>query len=127
MKPVYYKRFDFDVTASDESVSKDFELEKDVVAITGLLLTADTDELLYYRGTQRIMLNGVELFPEHYESKLLMSGLGVAPNNRYYSIGRIPTINGKLKVEFKDRDNPNAPFSAYRVSVYVRGLKKELS
>ncbi len=127
MKPVYFKRFDFDVTSSGQSVSKDFELEKDVVIITGLLLTANADDQLYFRGSQRISLNGTELFPEGYESKLLMSGLGVAPNNRYYSIGRLQTINGKLRIEYQDTDITALPFAAYRVSVYVRGLKKELA
>lgn len=127
MKPVYFKRFDFDVTSSGQIVNKDFELEKDVVIITGLLLTANADDQLYFRGSQRIALNGTELFPEGYESKLLMSGLGVAPNNRYYSIGRLETINGKLRIEYRDTDITALPFSAYRVSVYVRGLKKELA
>lgn len=118
IKPVK-KRFDLNVTLSGQNVTQTFELDKNIVAVRGLLLTADMDDLLYYRGSQRIEINKDEIFPESYESKLLMSGINVAPGSRYYDLGSINPGNGQVKMEYKDTDNPVAAFHAYRVSLYL--------
>ena|SRR5687767_3526391 len=119
----YFKRFDLSVTAANETYSEEFELDKEVKVITGILLTSDLDDQLYYRGAQKIEFNGKEYFPDNYESKLLMSGINVRPNQRFYEVGRIEVLNGKIKISYTDTDNPNVVFAAYRVSVYVRGEK----
>ncbi len=118
IKPVK-KRFDLNVTQSGQTVSKTFELDKNIVSVRGLLLASDMDDLLYYRGSQRIEINKDEIFPENYESKLLMSGINVAPGKRYYDLGGINPGNGLVKVEYKDSDSPLAAFRAYRVSLYL--------
>lgn len=119
----YFKRFDLQVTAANQTYNMDFELDKEVRTVTGLLLTSDQDDQLYFRGAQAISLNGKEYFPDNYESKLLMSGINIRPNHRYYDVGLIEVVNGKIKFSYTDRDNPNVAFSAYRVSLYVRGFK----
>ena len=50
-----------------------------------------------------------EIFPEGYETKLLMTGLNVSPNDRFYILGGIAPGNGKLKIDgdemkYKDDD-----------------------
>ncbi|MEW6469656.1 MAG: hypothetical protein AB1458_12065 [Bacteroidota bacterium] len=120
----YFKRFDLAVTSANETYNEEFELDKEVRCITGILLTSDRDDQLYYRGAQKIEFNGKEYFPDNYESKLLMSGINVRPNQRFYEVGRIEVLNGKIKVSYTDSDNPNAVFAAYRVSFYVRGEKE---
>ena len=127
MRPVYFKRFNFDVGTALSTVTKDFEIDKGVYVVTGLLLTADQEDQLFFRGSQSITINGVEIFPDGYGSKLLMSGLGVPPDKRYYSLGRVETINGKIRVVFTDTDNPMLGFNPYKVSLYVRGLQKPLT
>ncbi len=127
MRPVYFKRFDFEVGTALSTVSKEFEIDKDVHLINGLLLTADQEDQLYFRGSQSITVNGVELFPDGYGSRLLMSGLGVPPDKRYYSIGRVETINGKIRIVFTDTETVMIGFSPYKVSLYVRGLRKPLT
>lgn len=118
IKPVK-KRFDILVTAANTIQSKVFELDKDILSIKGILVTADKDELLYYRGTQKIEINKEEFFPDNYESKLLMSGVNVAPNQKYYDIGSVPPGNGQIKVDYTDTDDGRTVFAPYRVSIYV--------
>ncbi|HBF89367.1 MAG TPA: hypothetical protein DDX39_12065 [Bacteroidales bacterium] len=118
LKPVK-KRFDLNVTEAGRSVSQTFELDKTIVSVKGLLLTSDMDDLLYYRGSQRIEINKSELFPENYESKLLMSGINVAPKTRYYDLGGVNPGNGQVRIEYKDNESPKAGFRPYRVSLYL--------
>ncbi len=121
------KRFDIQVTASNQSVSKIFELDKTIVAINGLLITSDKEDLLYYRGSQKIEINNEEFFPENYESKLLMSGINVTPKGRYYDIGKVAPGNGTIKLSYQDTNDTRTVFSAYRVSLYVDCTIGEIS
>jgi hypothetical protein len=120
----YFKRFDISITDANKTYNDEFEVDKGVKVITGILLTSDQDDQLYYRGAQAILFNGKEYFPDNYESKLLMSGINVEPNKRFYDIGKYEMLNGKIKISFTDADNVNTSFSAYRVSIYVRGEKE---
>jgi len=99
--------------------SKTFELDKNIVSVTGILFTSDKDDLLYYRGSQKVEINKEEIFPENYESKLLLSGINVSPDNRYYDLGNQPAGNGTIKVQYKDIEDSRAAFVPYRVSLYV--------
>ena len=113
------KRFDISVTEPDKIFSKSFELDKNIVSVKGILFTSDKDDLLYYRGSQKVEINKEEIFPENYESKLLFSGINVSPNSRYYDLGNQPAGNGTIKVEYKDTEDTRAAFVPYRVSLYV--------
>ena len=117
------KRFDLPPVQSGTTVSETFELEKTIVAIKGVLLTSDRDDLLYYQGSARIEINKEEIFPEGYETKLLMSGINVQPNKRYYDLANMKPGNGQVKVEYTDTPSVSAgpvvePVS-YRVSIYL--------
>jgi len=113
------KRFDIDVVNANELHSKTFELDKNVEKVHGILFASDRDDLMYYRGAAKVELNNDEIFPEGYESKLLMSGLNVSPNDRYYNTGGLMPGNFKLKVDYKDTNDARLAFAAYRVSVYL--------
>jgi hypothetical protein len=119
------KRYDIDVTAANALTSKTFELDKNVEKVHGMLFTSDRDDLMYYRGSGKVELNSDEIFPEGYETKLLMTGLNVSPNDRYYNLGGIAPGNFKLKVEYKDTPDSRLAFTAYRVSIYVDVEVKE--
>lgn len=117
------KLYQFSVDAEGQPVNRKFDLDKNTEAVLGLLMSSDNPALLFYRGTQRIELSGEELFPEGYESKLLMSGIAVAPDQRYKLLddrghGLSPG-NGELKVQYIDVVNDSMPFVAYKVQVYV--------
>ncbi len=124
IKPVK-KRFDLQVTAAGQSVSKQFELDKTIKEIKGVLLTSDKDDLLYYRGTQKIEVNKEEYFPDNYESKLLMSGINVSPKQRYYDLGSINPGNGIIKLTYTDTEDGRSHFETYRVSLYLDCLMED--
>lgn len=113
------KRFDIAVTESSGVHSKTFELDKSIISLHGILFTSDRDDLLYYRGTNKVEINRQEIFPEGYETKLLMTGLNVSPNDRYYKLDGIAPGNGKLKIDYKDNNEERLGFSPYRVTVYL--------
>lgn len=96
-----------------------FELDKDIQNISGVLLTSDKDDLLFYRGSQSLHINKSEVFPEGYESKLLMSGINVNPNIRFHKLNNIPVENGKIDIAYTDNDDIRAEFTPYRVSLYL--------
>lgn len=120
------KHFDLNITLAGSSISQTFELDKDITHINGLLLTCNRDDLLYYRGSQRIEVNKQELFPDGYESKLLICGINVSPNLRYHDTGNMPTGNRLVKVEYKDSEDSRAPFEPYRVRVYLSCEQTEM-
>jgi hypothetical protein len=124
LKPVR-KRFDLAVAAANATVSQTFELEKTVMSIKGLLLTSSMDDMLYFRGSQRIEINKDEIFPEGYESKLLMSGINVSPNKRYYDLGGMKPGSGIIKMDFTDADDGRTVFAPYRVSLYLDCIMDE--
>jgi hypothetical protein len=119
MLKIVKKRYDIQIAEANKSVSKTFELDKTVKRIKGVLVTSDKDDLLYYRGSQKIEINNQEYFPENYESKLLMSGINVSPNERYYKIDTTNIGNGIIKLSYTDADDGRTTFAAYRVSLYV--------
>lgn len=119
LKPVK-KRFEFVVEEANKSVRKTFELDKNVRFVIGVLVTSNRDDLLYYRGTQKIEINKGEYFPEDYESKLLMSGINVPPNHRYYCFkDKVSVGDGSVKIVFTDNDDGRTKFAPYRVSLYI--------
>ena len=113
------KRFDIKITLANSTVSDTFELDKNIVKVHGVLVTSDKDDLLYYRGSQKIEINKEEFFPDDYESKLLMSGINVSPKQRYYDLGGVAPGNGRVKITYKDLDDGRTTFAAYRVSLYL--------
>lgn len=113
------KRYDIDVSAANAIHTKTFELDKTVTAIHGMLFASDRDDLMYYRGSAKVEINSDEIFPEGYETKLLMSGLNVSPNDRYYNLGGVLPGNFKVKVEYKDTADARLQYVAYRVSLYL--------
>lgn len=117
--------FDFS-PEEEETTTKEFELDKNAEFVTGFLLTSDLDAQLFYRGSFRLEIGGIEYIPEKFEAKLSMCGINVAPNSRVYQLGNIPVGNGKVKIVYVDTNHVNAAFSAYRVSLYVHTILKQI-
>lgn len=115
------KRFNLQVTTANQVVTEKFELDKTAKKILGFLITSDAEDLIFYRGTQRIELSGTELFPEDYETKILMFSLNVPLNERYYNMKdkNVELGNGIIKVTYTDNASPRMYFRPYRVSLYV--------
>ena len=115
------KTFSFDVNTAEGIFNKKFILDKNIVMVRGLLLSSNDPKLLFFRGSQRIEINGEELFPENYESKILMAGLSVAPNDKFRTLGAgIMAGNGEIKIAYKDSNHNEAAFSPYKVNLILQ-------
>lgn len=119
------ERFDLKITAANEVFKGEFELDKNSNYLIGIVITSDRDDLLFYRGSQKIQFNDSELFPEGFESRLLMSGINVSPNHRMVKTGTIETGNKRLEMWYKDQDHANAQFTPYRVTIYTFSLAEK--
>lgn len=116
-----YKQFSFIVDNANSSYNRKFELDKNIKLVRGIQMSADKPSLLYYRGSQRIEISGDEVFPEDYESKLMMSGISVAPDQRWVDLGSgVQTGNGEVRILYKDSDNASASFTTYKVIVVLK-------
>jgi hypothetical protein len=112
------ERFDLQVDTANEVKKVQWELDKNAEILFGVAVTSDSETKLYYRGSQKIQINDQELFPENFESKLLMTGLSVSPNDRMVNVGLVNTGNCLIEVWYKDTQHPSAPFVPYRVTFY---------
>jgi hypothetical protein len=119
------KRYDLPaITNAGESPRCELELDRDADRVTGLLVTADRDDMAYHRGTLRVSVAGVEVITEGHHAKLLMCGLNVAPADRYLPVDA-PAGNLKVAVNYTDHPNPVAAFAPYTVSLYIETVLKE--
>jgi hypothetical protein len=115
------KVYNFTVESQNSTANKKFDLDKNVKLVRGIILSSDKPNLLFYRGSQRIEISGDEIFPEDYESKLLMSGIAVAPDQKYRTLGSgVVAGNGEVKFQYKDTQNPNASFTTYKVIIILQ-------
>ncbi|KAA1244523.1 hypothetical protein [Aquimarina sp. RZ0] len=97
-----------------------FELPKHTQLVKGIQLISDYPDRLYYRGKQRIEIGGEELFPDSFESKILMSSLSVAPRERFFELGDVLPGDLSVKLRFEDKDHSNAPFGqGYKVTLVI--------
>jgi hypothetical protein len=118
------ERFAIDVTASASTVKGSFEVDKNADKIIGVQISSDRDDIVYYRGMQGIKINDEEFFPENYESKHLMSGMNVPPNEKFYRLGRINPGNRKVEIIYTDSGKEDiAAFAAHQVYLYVFSIR----
>jgi hypothetical protein len=113
------ERLDISITSPDRVTKAEFQLDSNANHLYGVALTSDNETLLFYRGSQKIQVNDRELFPEDFESKLLMSSLSVPPNSRMIRTGLIERGNGRVEVWYKDTNHATASFAPYRVTLYL--------
>jgi hypothetical protein len=109
------KKFKFPITAANTTVSLVFELEKTIVSLRGLKVSGNYEEQVYYRGTQRIEINGDEIIPDDYDSKELMSTANTPVNERHYDLGGMKPGNGLIKIDYVDADDGRTVFTPYVV------------
>jgi len=118
------ERFTLSVTSSGETFKDSFEVDKNADKIIGITISSDRDDILYYRGTQAIKINDEEFFPEGFESKHLMSGINVPPNERYFRLGRINPGNRKVEIIYTDSGiDDMVDFTQHKVYLYVFSIR----
>lgn len=115
---LYKERFDIAITAAGESKKGTFEIDNSATNIVGFTVTSDRDDLMFYRGSVKLQVNDNEILPEGFETKLLMTGLNIEPNDRYYTINE-DSGNNIVELTYQDTNHANAAFVPYRVSLYV--------
>ena len=108
------------VTAEGQIIKEKFELDKTVRLIKGIKLTSDREDLLWYRGVQRVVINGKERYEDNYESRNFQSSINVSVNKRYKNLRNLEPGNGIIEIDYTDIPHPLYPFASYRVSLYVR-------
>lgn len=111
---------DVNITAANQVFKESFDVDKHVSKIIGIAFTTNNDSMPYYRGSQKVAINEKEIYPEGYESKLLMQGFNVPVNERIIKLGEeLDPGNRKVEIEYKDEDHPAIAFAAYKVRLYV--------
>ncbi len=114
---------DLKIATAGSKEKGSFEVDKHSARIIGIAISSNFDELLYHRGSQRISINEKEIYPEGYESKMLMQGLNIKVNDRIIELGEEVQIgNRKVEIEYVDNNHTLANFTPYRVRLYVYSL-----
>lgn len=121
-EPKYvYKRFNLNVDQAEKSYPKTFNLDKTIKLVRGIVMSSSLPMLIYYRGTQQIVIAGDEIIPEDFESKILMSGVSVPPEDKFLDMGNnLLAGNGEIKILYKDEENALAPFQPYQVRLILK-------
>ena len=115
------KTFSFRVNEPNKLYTpSNWELPKKTQYVKGLQLTSDFPDKLYHRGTQRIEIGGDELFPEGFDSKILISSISVAPRDRFFDMGEVQPGDLSVKIRYEDQDHERAVLgNGYQVSVVL--------
>ncbi len=113
--------FPFTVSEANKLITIDnLELPKHTKIVKGLQLISDYPDKLYYRGSQRIEIGGEEIFPDGFDSKILVSSVSVAPRERFFDLGDVLPGDLSVKVRFEDTDHSAVAFGAgYTVSLII--------
>ena len=108
------------VTAPNQAFKSSVEVDKHASKIIGINFRSTFDDRMFYRGSQRLTINEREIYPEGYESKMIMQGLNVPANDRIVDLGEemLPG-NRKVEIEYRDTNHPSSAFTPYRVRLYI--------
>ena len=111
---------DINVTVASQAYKSSFEVDKHASKIIGISISSTFDDRMFYRGSQKLTINEKEIYPEGYESKMIMQGLNVAVNDRIIDLGEemLPG-NRKVEIEYRDTNHVSSAFTPYRVRLYV--------
>ncbi|GAB4242761.1 MAG: hypothetical protein Tsb0034_20350 [Ekhidna sp.] len=115
------KTFSFKVNEANKLYTPvNWELPKKTKYVKGLQLTSDFPNKLYYRGTQKIEIGGDELFPEGFDSKILVSSISVAPRDRFFDLGEVVPGDLSVKLRYQDSNHERANIgNGYQVTLVL--------
>ena len=109
------------ITEANQSYTDEFTINDTSQNVTGIQLSSDREDLLHARGSVKIDLSGNELFGEGHEAKMLMASIHVNPNKRMYEVDE-KIGNGKIKIQYSDKNHPRTTFTPYQVILYVESI-----
>ena len=108
-----YKTFSFPVNEANKAITANFELDKNIVGIKGLMVGSFRPELMYLRGSQRIEISKVEIFPDNYLTQWLMVGISTPMNDRFKKLKDVIPGNRTVRIDYKDSDDGRTAFAPY--------------
>lgn len=114
-----YKTFSFPVNEANKTITANFELDKNVVGIKGLMVGSFRPELMYLRGSQRIEISKVEIFPDNYLTQWLMVGISTPMNDRFKKLKDVLPGNRTVRIDYKDADDGRTEFKPYTYHIAI--------
>lgn len=131
---VSYQKFTVTPGQNADTDPGTLRLDDNVQKVIGVAVVPNLPNQGYYRGSQRLEINGQEIYPSGYPTRLLMTSISVAPNEQYNDIegdvdANLNIINKGLasgnkivRIKYTDVDHPSAAFSAYTVDYVFKVL-----
>lgn len=116
---VVYKKLNTTIDAANKTIKTDLTLEKDIVKVTGIALSTNNEDGIQTL-TNRLEINGVEIFPQEFESKMIYCYATVEGDKRFFNLDQ-PSGNGVVKIACIDTKANN--FTAYNINFYLRCLQ----
>jgi len=114
MSEIKYQLIKIEIPESEEKVRFSADTDRLYEQVTGIMISMPESDI---RASLELSINNTELFPEDYETKLLMTTENVAPDDRFYSViceAKGSRIEGKLQDAGKSRSYP------YTALLYLR-------
>jgi hypothetical protein len=108
-----YKPFSFVVSLPNKTYTANFEFDKNIVGVKGFIIGTFRPDLAYFRGSQRIEISKIELFPENFLTQWLMIGINAPMNDRFKVLKDVLIGNRNIRIDYKDADDGRTPFAPY--------------
>ncbi len=124
MTKFFSQDIDVQITAAGQTVKRTVELDKSVKTITHYTILSNREDLAYYRGSFRLVINKDEIVPEGYSTKKIMCWPTVSADDRLKSIGNRSTGNGLIDFEYTDTNDGLTVFAPYTVTLSVEGERE---
>jgi predicted RecB family endonuclease len=120
-KRVVLKRIKIPVTAANTLIEQQITLENKVTRVIGITATSTDDDAITTL-TQRLEINGLEVFPQDTETKIIFCYPSVESGKRFYALNE-PAGNKVVKISVKDENAGS--FTAYTANFTLQ-LEKEI-
>jgi len=118
---VEYEKIEILVNQSGQQIDFVHHTEVDHSCIVGLAQVI-SDELALPNSTIELLIDGQEVFPSGFESKLIYAGIEVAPDDRFITTVNRDINRTKITGKFTDGGAIHENFSAYTANIYLMVL-----
>jgi len=119
---VEFEKIEINVAGSGQKISFSHTTEIDHSRIIGIAQVFSNESALP-DSTLELDIDGQEVFPAGFESKLVYSGMEVPPDDRYFQYLDRPVNQIKITGKFTD-GGALSSFAAYTANIYLMMLTK---
>ena len=125
---VVYRKITVPVTAAGIRIKNaEFKLEKNITKVLGISAYAD-DDARVFTLTQQLQVNGNEILPEGFDTRLLFNYNSVPSEQRFFPVFNQPAGNGKVEINCIDTAS-DADFASnggpYSINYMLKCLQKD--